>query len=78
MAKRESLLVFDWLHSVGQNHLYVMMLILQGYFIQSLHFNYELQEDSLQDAKQYSSVPLHLSGRCGIPFGRSSVKASFV
>jgi len=56
-----------------------MMLIIQGYcFIQSLHFSYELQEDSVQDSKQCSSVPLHPFGRCGIPFGHSSVKASSI
>jgi hypothetical protein len=40
------LLVCDRLHSVEQNHFYVMMLIIQGCcFIQSLRFSYELQED---------------------------------
>jgi len=46
------LLVCDWLHSVGQNHFYVMMSFIQGCcFIQSLHLSYELQEDSVQDSK---------------------------
>jgi len=46
------MLVCHWLHFVGQNHFYVMMLIIQGCcFIQSLYFNYELQEDSVQDFK---------------------------
>jgi hypothetical protein len=41
---------------------------MQGcFFIQSLHFSYEFQEDSVQDSKQCSSVPLHLSGQRGIP-----------
>jgi hypothetical protein len=62
-GQRGSLLVCDWLHSVGQNHFYVMMLIIQGCcFIQSLHFSYELQEDFVQDSKQRSSIPLHPSG----------------
>jgi hypothetical protein len=73
------MLVCDWLHSVGQNHFYVMMLIIQGCcFIQSLHLSYELQEGSMQDFKQCSSVPLHPSGRRGIPFEHSSIKASSV
>jgi hypothetical protein len=56
-----------------------MMLFLQRCcFIQSLHFSYELQEDSVQNSKQCSSVPLHPSERRGIPSGRSSVKASSV
>jgi hypothetical protein len=56
-----------------------MMLFLQWCcFIQSLHFSYELQEDSVHNSKQCSSVPLHPSERRGIPFGRSSVKASSV
>jgi hypothetical protein len=83
---RSQVLVCDWLHSVGQNHFYVMMLIIKGCcFIQSLHFSFELQEDFVQDSKQYSSVPLHLSRRCGFLFGRcgflsrrSSIKASSV
>jgi hypothetical protein len=55
------------------------MLIIQGYcFIQSLHFSYELQEDSVQDSKQCSSVPLYPSERRGIPSERSSVKASSI
>lgn len=52
---------------------------MQGYcFIQSLHFSYELQEDSMQDSKQCSSVPLHPSGGHEILSGRSSNKASSV
>jgi hypothetical protein len=42
------MLVCDWLHSVGQNHFYVMLLFIKGYcYIQSLHFIYVLQEDSV-------------------------------
>jgi hypothetical protein len=38
-----------WLHSVGQNHFYVMLLLSQGCcFIQSLLFSYVLQEDSMK------------------------------
>jgi len=73
------LLVCDWLHSVGQNHFYVMMLFIQGcYFIQSLHFSYELQEYSMQNSKRCSSAPLHPFGWCGILSGHSSIKASSV
>jgi hypothetical protein len=73
------LLVCDWLHSIRQNPFYVMILIIQGcYFIQSLHFSCELQEDYVQDSKQCSSVPLHPSRRCVFPSGCSSVKASSV
>jgi hypothetical protein len=44
---------FCVLHSVGQNHFYVMLLLSQGCcFIQSLHFSYELQEDSVQNSNQ--------------------------
>jgi len=51
-------LVCDWLHSVGQNHFYVMTLIIQGCcFIQSLHFNYEVQEDSVQNSKCVDQFP---------------------
>jgi hypothetical protein len=47
-----------WLHSVGQNHLYVMLLLSQGCcFIQSLHFSYELQEDSVQNSNQSVQFP---------------------
>jgi hypothetical protein len=36
-GQKGSLLVCDWLYSVGQNHFYVMMLIIQGcFYIQSL------------------------------------------
>jgi hypothetical protein len=38
-----------WLHFVGQNHFYVMLLFSQGCcFIQSLLFSYVLQEDSVK------------------------------
>jgi hypothetical protein len=70
-----SVLVCDWLHSVGQNHFYVMLLFNQGYYyIQSLHFGYVFQEDSVQVSRHCNSDPLHPSGRRVIPSGRSSVK----
>jgi len=69
------LLVCDWLHSVRQNHFYIMLLFNQGYYyIQSLNFGYVLQEDSVQNPRQWSSNPLHPFERRGILFGRSSVK----
>jgi hypothetical protein len=68
-----------WLHSIGQNHFYVMLLLSQGCcFIQGLLFNYVLQEDSVKFLRKFISVPCQPSGRRGIPSGRSSVKASSV
>lgn len=43
-------------------------------YIQSLYFCYVLQEDFVQNSRQYSSSPLHPFGRCDISSGRSSVK----
>jgi hypothetical protein len=52
-----------------------MLLFNQGYcYIQSLHFNYELQKDFVQNSRQRSSDPLHASKRRGIPSGHSLVK----
>jgi hypothetical protein len=63
-----------WLHSVGQNHLCVMLLLSQGCsLIQSLLFSYGLQEDSVKFSRKFISVPCQPSGRHGIPSGRSSV-----
>jgi hypothetical protein len=63
-----------WLHSVGQNHLYVMLLLSQGCcFIQSLLFSYVLQEDSVKFLRKFISVPCQPSGRSGIPSGHSLV-----
>jgi hypothetical protein len=63
-----------WLHSVGQNHFYVMLLLSQGCcFIQSLLFSYILQEDSMKFSRKFISVPCQPSGRRGILSGRSSV-----
>jgi hypothetical protein len=43
-----------WLHSVGQNHFYVMLLLSQGCcFIQSLLFSYILREDSVKFSRIY-------------------------
>jgi hypothetical protein len=47
-----------WLHSVGQNHFYVTLLLSQGCcFIQSLHFSYKLQGDSVQNSNQSVQFP---------------------
>jgi hypothetical protein len=52
-----------------------MLLFNQGYcYIQNLHFGYVIQEDFVQSSRQWSLSPLHLSGRHGIPSGRSSIK----
>jgi hypothetical protein len=72
---QEIMLVCDCLHSVGQNHFYVMMLIKQGCcYFQSLHFSYMLQENSVQNPRQCSSSPLYPSEQSDILSGRSSVK----
>jgi hypothetical protein len=66
-------LVCNWLHSVGQNHFYVF---IQGScFIQSLHFCFVLQEDSVWISRQLNSVPLQPSGRRVTPSGRSTVQS---
>jgi hypothetical protein len=63
-----------WLHSVGQNHFYVMLLLSQGCcFIQSLLFYYVLQEDFVKFSMKFISVPYQPSERRGILSGRSSV-----
>jgi hypothetical protein len=73
------LLVCDWLHSVRQNHFYVMMLIIQGCcFIQSLHFSFELQRRLCAEFKVVSTVPLQPSERHVILSRRSTIQASFV
>jgi hypothetical protein len=56
-----------WLHSVGQNHFYVMLLLSQGFcFIQSLLFSYVLQEDSVKFSRKFILVPCQLSGRSSV------------
>jgi hypothetical protein len=63
-----------WLHSVGQNHFYVMLLLSQGCcFIQSLLFSYVLQEDSVKFSRKFILVPCQPSGRRGLPSRCSSV-----
>jgi hypothetical protein len=50
------------------------LLFSQGcYFIQSLLFNYVLQEDSVKFSRKFISVPCQPSGRRGILFGLSSI-----
>jgi hypothetical protein len=63
MAKG-GVLVCDWLHFVGQNHFYVMMLFVQGYcFIRSLHFSFVLLRRLCAEFKAVSTIPLQLFGR---------------
>jgi len=63
------MLVCDWLHSVGQNHFYIMMLIIQGCcFIRSLHFSFELQRWLCAEFKAVSSVLLKPSERRELSF----------
>jgi hypothetical protein len=69
-GQRGSLLVCDWLHSIGQNHFYVMM-----------HLNRDstIQSSSRRLCTVYKSVksdPLQPSRRRDIPSGRSTVQAS--
>jgi hypothetical protein len=72
-------LVCDWLHSVGQNHFYVMMLIIHGCcFIWSLHFSFEFQRRLCAEFKAVSTVPLQLFGQRVIPSERSTVQDSSV
>jgi hypothetical protein len=74
-----SLLVCDWLHSVGQNHFYVMMFFIQGCcFIRSLHFSFVLQRRLRAEFKAVSTVPLQPAGWRIIPSGRSTVQASSI
>jgi len=66
------MLVCDWLHSVGQNQFYAMML-----------FNWDLviQSSSRRFCTVYKSVksdPSQPSGLCDIPSGFSTVQASSV
>jgi hypothetical protein len=50
----EKMLILCWLHYVGQNHFYVMLLLSQGCcFIQSLLFSYVLREDSVKFSTIY-------------------------
>jgi hypothetical protein len=73
------LLVFDWLHSVGQNYFHVIMLFIQGCcFIRSLHFSFVLQRRLCAEFKAVSTVPLQPPGRRVIPFGHSTIQASSV
>jgi hypothetical protein len=74
-GQRGSLLVCDWLHSIGKNHFYVMLLINHGCCLYS--------ESSCRlcalrrlcaDFKIEKLNPLYPSGRPCHPFGRSSIK----
>jgi len=66
------MLVCDWLHSIGQNHFYVMML---------LNRNSVIQSSSRRFCTVYKSEkldPLHLSGQRDISSRRLTVQASSV
>jgi hypothetical protein len=52
-----SLLVCDWLHYVGQNHFYVMMLFIKDSVIFRLHFRAMFLEDSTQIPSKSSQIP---------------------
>jgi hypothetical protein len=66
------LLVYDWLHSVGQNHFYVMMLFNRDLAIQNSFRRF------CTVYKSVKSNPLQPSGRCDIPSEHSTVQASSI
>jgi len=69
------LLVCDWLHSVGQNHFYVMLLINQGYCLFSKStFQFCASRRFCADFKTEKLNPLHPPRRPCQPSGHSSVK----
>jgi hypothetical protein len=61
-GQRGSLLVCNWLHSIGQNHFHVMMLFIRdSVFFKSLPFRAMLLEDSAQIPSQKNWIPcIHL------------------
>jgi hypothetical protein len=67
-----SMLVCDWLHSVGQNHFYVMMLFNRDSVIESS------SRRVCTAYKLVKSNPFQSSRRRDIPFERSTVQASSV
>jgi hypothetical protein len=67
-------LVCDWLHSVGRNHFYVVLLFNQGYrLIQSLLFRDVLQVDSAYIPSQRSRIPRF---RLDVPVNRPDAHQS--
>jgi len=58
-----------WLYSVGQNHFNVMLGML--FYLESTLQLWDSRR-LCAEFKSVNSVLLHLSGWCGIPFGRSS------
>jgi hypothetical protein len=58
LSQRGSLLVCNWLHSVGQNHFHVMMLFKQGFSsFRVFLFRVILLEDSTQILCQRNRIP---------------------
>jgi hypothetical protein len=73
-----SLLVFDWLHSVGQS-LLCNDAFKQGFsYFQSLLIQSYTSRRFCIDSMSEKLDPLYPFGRCDIPFGSSAVKASSV
>jgi hypothetical protein len=73
------MLVCNWLHSVEQNHFYVMMLLYKGSVIfRSLLIQSYGSRRFCTNSKSEKSDPLHSSRRRDILFGRSTVQASSV
>jgi len=72
-------LVCNWLHSVGQNHFYVMMFLYREAVLSRVYTSVLFfKEDSLQISRQLNSVPLQPSGKSDILSGHSIVQASAV
>jgi len=70
-GQRGSLLGCNWLHSVGQNHFFVNMLLNRDFAIQSASRRF------CTIYKSENLDPLQPSGRRDIPSGPSSVSRSF-
>jgi hypothetical protein len=72
-------LVCNWLHSVGQNHFYVMMLLYRKATLSRIYTSVLFfKEDSMWISRQLNSIPLQPSERRDIPSGSSTVQALFV
>jgi hypothetical protein len=77
--RNENLLVCNWLHSVGQNHFYVMMLLYREAALSRVYTSFLFfKEDSVRISRQLNSVPLQPSRRRDILSGCSIVQASSV
>jgi hypothetical protein len=72
-------LVYNWLHPVGQNHFYVIMLLYrEAAFSRVYTYVLFFKQDSVRISWQLNSVPLQPSGRRDIMSGHSTVQASSI